>query len=172
MHITTSIGKFLRRNAAPCTAAALVLITFFLTRLPAANVAERSVLASRFRFSNHVISVDAPDTGGFANVRKLHPSLNRISAWVSATGAAVSLADLDGDGLENDMFLADPRINELLIRPVPGTGDRFAEFRPTPEPLPYDPALMSPTGPLWVISMRMVAGISWSITGGELRSCF
>ena len=146
MHISASIGKFLRRNAGQCTAAALVLITFFLTRLPAASVSERAELASRFRFSNHLISVDAPDTEGFANVRKVHPSLNRISAWVSATGAAVSLADLDGDGLENDMFLVDPRINQLLIRPVPGTGDRFAEFRPTPEPLPYDPATMSPTG--------------------------
>ena len=146
MHRSASIGKFLRRNAGQCTAAALVLITFFLTRLPAASVSERAELASRFRFSNHLISVDADDTGGFANVRKVHPSLNRISAWVSATGAAVSLADLDGDGLENDMFLVDPRINQLLIRPVPGTGDRFDEFRPTPGLLPYDPATMSPTG--------------------------
>ena len=124
MHIRASFGKFLRLNASPCMAATLVLITFFLTRLPAASVAERSELAARFRFSNQLISVAAPD-GGFSSVRKVHPSLNRISAWVSATGAAVSLADLDGDGFENDMFLVDPRINQLLIRPVPGTGDRF-----------------------------------------------
>jgi hypothetical protein len=145
MHISASLRRSLRQNAAACAAAILLLITFFFTRLPAASIAERTELASRFRFSNQLISIDAPDHG-FATVRKVHPSLNRISAWVSATGAGISLADLDGDGFENDMFLVDPRINQLLIRPVPGTGDRFEEFRPDASPLPYDSETMSPTG--------------------------
>jgi hypothetical protein len=84
-------------------------------------------------------------TGPLRTKHPLHPTLDRISAWVSCTGASVTLADLDGDGLPNDMILTDPRMGKLIITPVPGTGDRFAPFELDPSPLTVDPIKALPT---------------------------
>ena len=62
------------------------------------------------------------------------------------SGAAVALADLDGDGLPNDVLLVDPRIDQVIVAPVPGTGGRYEPFALSPAPLPYDPATMAPIG--------------------------
>jgi hypothetical protein len=58
----------------------------------------------------------------------VHPSLERISAWVSSLGAAATLADLDRDGLPNDVIHVDPRTDLVTISPVPGTGERYKPF--------------------------------------------
>jgi len=81
-------------------------------------------------------------------VRNVHPSLERISAWVSSMGAAVTLADLDGDGLPNDLCYVDPRTDLVTIAPVPGTKDRYAPFVLNPAPLPCDAATTAPMGTL------------------------
>jgi hypothetical protein len=47
----------------------------------------------------------------------VHPSLERISAWVSSLGAAATLADLDGDGLPNDVIYVDPRTDLVTVAP-------------------------------------------------------
>src|SRR6185369_7607838 len=57
-----------------------------------------------------------------------HPSLERISAWISSLGAAATLADLDGDGLANDLIYVDPRTDLVTVTPVPGTGERYKPF--------------------------------------------
>ena len=62
------------------------------------------------------------------------------------SGAAVALADLDADGLPNDLLLVDPRIDQVMVAPAPGTGGRFEPFAMSPDPLPYDPATMAPVG--------------------------
>jgi len=61
-------------------------------------------------------------------------------------GAAVALADLDGDGLPNDLCHIDPRDDQVMIAPVPGTGERYAPFAVNLAALPYDPATMAPMG--------------------------
>ena len=85
------------------------------------------MLASRFSFKRFPL----PETPGhppYKLVRQVHPSLERISAWISALGAAATLADLDGDGLPNDLVLVDPRTDLVTVAPVPGTGERYAPF--------------------------------------------
>ena len=80
--------------------------------------------------------------------REVHPSLERIRSWIAATGAAITLADLDRDGLYNDMLLVDPRLNTLLVQPVPSTGNRYPPFKLDPTNLAFNPRTMSPTGSL------------------------
>ena len=72
-------------------------------------------------------------------MRAVNPNLERISGWISSVGAAVALNDLDGDGLPNDLCHVDPRIDEITVAPVPGTGERYAPFALSPAPLPWPP---------------------------------
>lgn len=110
--------------------------------------AERESLAQRFRFTR----IPLPEREGhpaYRQVRQVHPSLERISAWVSSVGAAATLADVDGDGLPNDVILVDPRTDEVTVFPVPGTGDRYRCFSLDPACWPakgQDRSAMAPTG--------------------------
>lgn len=137
----------LRRYWAACLAFAFIMSTYFLARLPTLGRSERAALSSRFVFRKILIPVATgrPEQ----NVRSVHPSLKRISAWISTLGASAALADLDGDGLPNDLCHVDPRFDSVTIMPVPGTGDRYAPFALDPAPLPYDPSTMAPMGCLF-----------------------
>lgn len=128
-----------------------VLISYLGARDPRISANERGHMASRFRLSQHPIA----DVGKYApremiSTREVRPELQRNLSWNAATGAAVTLADLDRDGLSNDMLLVDPRLNTVLIRAVPGTGERFSPFTLDPVDLQweYSPRTMSPTGSL------------------------
>ena len=100
-------------------------------------------MASHFSFSRFTLPA-AP--GEKHSERIVHPRLQRFSAWISAVGAAVALADIDGDGLSNDMCWVDTRTNLAQVAPAPATGDRYAAFILEPAPLGYDPATMAPMG--------------------------
>jgi hypothetical protein len=134
----------LRRRAALLVAIPLVAAIYGFARLPVMPEPERTELASRFRFTK----LAAPKMPGsrYKYVRQVHPSLKRINAWISSVGAGVALADLDGDGLSNDMCHVEPRTDEVIVSPVPGTGDRYQPFTLVPNPVPYDPATMAPMG--------------------------
>jgi hypothetical protein len=136
--------SFWRQSATAVVALGLVGTLYALTRLPTLPADERTELAAGFRFTK----IALPDMPGHPHkfVRSVHPSVERISAWISATGAGAALADLDGDGLPNDLCLVDPRIDQAVVMPVPGTGQRYAPFVLNPAPLYYDPAQMAPTG--------------------------
>ena len=101
-------------------------ILYWFTRLPDISSQERAELAGRFQFKAH----ELPQVAGAESrqVRPVHPSLQHISAWISAVGAAIALADLDGDALSNDICYVDTRTDQVVITPVPGSGDRFAPF--------------------------------------------
>ncbi|HEV7279531.1 MAG TPA: ASPIC/UnbV domain-containing protein [Pirellulaceae bacterium] len=105
-------------------------------------------LAKRFAFAHDIIPVENIHASALVDRRNLRASLSRNEAWVSATGAAPTLADLDGDGLYNDLLLADPRTNSLLVLPVPKTGERFRAFKLEPRNVPFNSRTMSPTGSL------------------------
>jgi hypothetical protein len=138
---------FLRRYAASFAGLAVVLVVFAFTQYPKLSPAETARMAARFRFSRHPF----PEVTGhpaYKNVRVVHPSLQRISAWISSLGAAVALADLDGDGLPNDLCSIDPRTDLVTVAPVPGTGARFQPFALNPAPLPYDAETTAPMGVL------------------------
>src|SRR4029079_471572 len=101
-------------------ALALVAICYFPSRIPKLSDAESGALAARFRFEKLSLP-EVPDHPPYKNVRQVHPSLERICAWVSSLGASATLSDLDGDGLANDLISVDPRTDLVTVLPVPST---------------------------------------------------
>jgi hypothetical protein len=73
--------------------------------------------------------------------------MQRVSAFVSTVGAAVALNDLDGDGVSNDACYIDTRTDQIIITPVPKTGDRYSPFALVQEPF-FDRDRMAPLGVL------------------------
>lgn len=136
----------LRKSAAAIAGLLAILALFALSRPPALSRAEQQALASRFCFKR--IEMPPPSQRPLKTVRQVHPSLQRLSAWISASGAAIALADLDGDGLNNDYIQVEPRADEVIVGPVPGTGTRFERFSLDFSGLAYDGRKMAPTGAL------------------------
>lgn len=61
--------------------------------------------------------------------------LQAIAPWISAVGAAVGVADLDGDGAETEACLVDPRDDSVRVLAVPGGPSTMeATLLPTPAP--------------------------------------
>jgi hypothetical protein len=143
-------GTIAKRYAGPVVAAVLMLLTGIAAadRVPDAESARD--LATRFQLAPPVTLYAVP---GYPvkNVRAVHPSLARISGWVSSFGASAALGDVDGTGLSKDLCLVDPRTDLVTLQPVPGTPGKDGEPRYEtivldPHPLPYDPATMAPMG--------------------------
>lgn len=133
----------LRRYAAHVVAVVAVAAVYGMARLPAVPRAERAALAARFAFERQVL----PELNHSSRIaRAVHPSMRNISAWVSSVGASVALADLDGDGLPDDVCHVDTRSDQVVVAPVPGTSARFAPFELNAGTLPYDAATMAPMG--------------------------
>jgi hypothetical protein len=109
------------------------------------NQADVKTAATRFSFSRSTL----PEIPGppIRDQRLVHPSLKRVSAFVSTVGAAVALNDLDGDGVSNDACYIDTRTDQIIITPVPKTGSRYAPFALVQEPF-FDRDRMAPLGVL------------------------
>ncbi|HYP30163.1 MAG TPA: CRTAC1 family protein [Blastocatellia bacterium] len=139
-----SLKRFLRTYAKSMVAILLIGGAYSFARIPALSSTERAYLASQFSFAKSQL----PEIEGHQKktIRAVHPSLEVISAWISTVGAAVALNDLDGDGLHNDAFYVDTRINQAIVAPAPSTGARFEPFTLNPAPLHYDPETMAPMG--------------------------
>ena len=121
-----SLPPWLHRNVTRIVACLIAVFLFFEAKVPDISAAERMNLATRFHFVSHALPVAGTSPAKiFAQVQ---PSLKRISAWISSVGAAVSVGDLDSDGLSNDVCLVDPRTDQVTIQPAPQTGDRYARF--------------------------------------------
>jgi enediyne biosynthesis protein E4 len=132
-----------RRHAVRLVALALLFTLYGFTRLPHLSETERSDLTARFAFARQPL----PEASGPRRaIRTVNPSLARIAAWISSVGASVALNDLDGDGLANDVCYVDPRVDQAVVAPVPGTGARYPLFTLDPAPLPFDRATMAPMG--------------------------
>lgn len=123
----------------------VVVPLWFAARAPSLSEAERAALAARFRFERVAL---APPAEPRATVRAVHPSLAHIAGWISTVGAAIAAADLDGDGLANDLALVDPRSDTLSVLVAPGTGERYAPFVLEPVPLAHDASRSAPMGVL------------------------
>ena len=135
--------SFLFRHATLLAAIVTVLILYGMALPHEPSAEEQTALAQRFHFTRF----DLPKPAGYVGreSRPVHPSMQRISAWVSAMGAAAALGDVDGDGLPNDLCHVEPRSDQVNVLPVPGTGKRYAPFLLTAAPLPYD-STMAPMG--------------------------
>src|ERR1044072_227385 len=140
----TTITNIVRRYAARFVAIILILALYWLARLPELSYAERVRLAAGFSF----VQSPLPELAGQSSrsVRAVHPSLERISAWVSSVGASVALNDIDGDGLPNDVCYVDTRTDRVIITPVPGTPARYQPFTLEPGLMSYDATTMAPMG--------------------------
>ncbi|GBF80269.1 CRTAC1 family protein [Aphanothece sacrum] len=122
----------------------VIIVLFAFSRLPVLSATEREAIASRFQFTRFPL----PEVAGepYHQLRQVNPSLERHSGWISAVGAAVALNDLDGDGLDNDVCYVEPRNDQVIVAPVPGTGDRYKPFTLSPINLAYDAVTMAPMG--------------------------
>jgi len=134
----------LRSHAARIVAIAAVALAYSLTGLPSLDGSERRALAERFRFTP--LELDTWSESPLQTRRSVNPSLERHAGWISAVGAAVALADLDADGLANDICQVDPRSDRVTLAPVPGSGDRYPAFALEPDGLEYDRSTMAPMG--------------------------
>ena len=127
-----------------CTA---VVLVWWHARLPTLAGEEAAEKAKRFRFERTALVQFRPP---IRNQREVNPKLAGIVSWISSVGAAVALGDLDGDGLANDTCLVDPRTDDVILSPVPGTGDRYPAFTLQPADSMYNSSTMAPMGCLLV----------------------
>ncbi len=122
---------------------ALLFVVAWMHR-PARASANRLLAANgRFNFTKYELPT-LP--GQQQKVRNVNPSLDNISGWISAVGAAVALNDIDGDGLPNDICYVDPRIDQVIVEAAPGTGARYHAFALDPSPLKVDRQTTAPMG--------------------------
>jgi enediyne biosynthesis protein E4 len=134
---------FARRHVKRVAACGLIFAFYLAARLPTISRVERARLASQFRFVEMPLpSVPGPE---MRSVRPVNPSIQHIAGWISSVGAAVALADIDGDGLPNDLCYVDVRTDQVIVAPVPGTGARYRPFALDAGRL-FDRATMAPMG--------------------------
>lgn len=105
--------------------------------------ARKNELAARFAFASR--SIAAPDADRGRTLRRVHPDYRNIDAWISSVGAGVAVGDFDGDGIDNDLCLVDPRADAPVILPVPGSGARYAPIALVAPPA-SEPATTAPMG--------------------------
>ena len=117
---------------------------WFTSRDPVAATPVIDDLASRFQFKKFVMP--HAETINTTNYTTVNPNLKNIATWMSSVGAAVATFDLDGDGLANDVCMADPRSRDVRIVPAPDTGDRYAPYVLVAPGSGYDAAKAFPTG--------------------------
>ncbi|WP_034272432.1 FG-GAP repeat domain-containing protein [Haloechinothrix halophila] len=135
--------SLLRRAVVPALALALCVAVGVFTVRPSLGHAEAEELTSGFAFDTVKLNSAPPDA---RQQREVQPNLERIRAWISAVGAAVSVTDLRGLGRAADACLVDPRDDSVTVLPVPGAGGSdYERFTLTPDGLPYD-ATMAPMG--------------------------
>lgn len=143
MDDTRQQGGFVRRHGVKLVVLVVVLGLYGVARLPSVPEAEREALAARFAFEGAPLPLPP---GERKTVRAVHPSLEHISGWISSVGASVALADVDGDGLANDVCWVDNGTDSVAVAPAPETGDRYPLFILDPHPLPYDATTSAPMG--------------------------
>ncbi|APU21809.1 CRTAC1 family protein [Actinoalloteichus sp. GBA129-24] len=140
----SSIVKMMRRQLAGVVALALIAATFVVVRLPTSSAAELEELASSYGFEPKSIAL--PSGLPQQTIRRVNQDYRHIDAWISSVGASVAMNDLDGDGLANDLCLTDPRVDEVIVTPVPDErSDRYEPFVLDPGDLPMND-VMAPMG--------------------------
>ena len=135
----------IRRFATPLVALAIVAFCFGMAQFPKLAPGDAAQLAAPFKFERHPLA-EVANHPPYASVSDVHPSLKRIAAWISTLGSGVTLADIDGDGLANDLINSDPRTRLVTVAPAPGTGDRYAPFALDAAPLPFNAKTTAPMG--------------------------
>ncbi|GIF08488.1 CRTAC1 family protein [Actinoplanes siamensis] len=138
------VARWLRRNLPGIVALALMATLFQAARLPYASAAETDRIAAGYSF--RPLSISLPAGLPQQNIREVNQQYRNIAGWISSVGSAVAMNDLDGDGLDNDLCITDPRTDTVTVTPVPGArADRYVPFALDPAPLPTND-VMAPMG--------------------------
>ncbi len=138
----SALAAVVRRNLVRVAAVVLILMAYGFARPPILDDDERREMAARFAFER--VELVSPPGGEARSIRPVHPHLEHIAAWISSVGAAVALADLDHDGLPNDVCWVETATDRVLIGPVPETGERFETFSVAPDD--FDRTTTAPMG--------------------------
>jgi hypothetical protein len=132
------IALRIRRHAAAVVALVLLAAVFVAVRLPEASPSERREMARPYRFVP--LSIALPAGHRQQSIRRVNRDYEHLRAWISSVGAGIAMNDLDGDGLDNDLCVTDPRTDQVVITPAPVAGaDRYPPFALDPSPLPMNP---------------------------------
>lgn len=138
------IIKILKKYGKLIISLSVIFALFWFSHLPALSINQRNAIASRFEFT----SFPLPEliNQSYRQERQVNPSIAHHSGWISAVGASVALNDLDGDGLSNDVCYVETRSDQVIVAPIPTTGDRYQPFTLNVTELPYNPKTMAPMG--------------------------
>jgi enediyne biosynthesis protein E4 len=141
---TAAMMQFMRHHGANFATCSTAATLYFLALPHHLTSEERSVLAARLRLSASYL--ESPDNRRpMRTVRKVHPSLQRLKAWISSVGASVARADIADTGRLADICLVDPRNDSVSVLAAPGTGDRYPLFFALPTPADdHDPRTIAP----------------------------
>jgi len=119
-----------------------LICLYFLVRPPQIGPEEMQNLAHPFKFQSSKIQAKL---GFFQEIHQVAPRLTPLQGWISSLGSAAALADLDGDGLPNDLCHVDSRTDLITVMPVKNP-ERYAPIVLNMEGLSYYPELMAPFG--------------------------
>jgi hypothetical protein len=106
-----------RRLAPALFVIVLASTLFVVAQRPSVSEASRDALSSQFRFTEMPIAL--PDNLPHKSVRVVNPRYEHIKSWISSVGAAISVNDLNGQGVANDLCLVDTRSDATIVTPAP-----------------------------------------------------
>ena len=127
MTAVKATAGWLRKQLPGIVALVLVVGVFAVARLPQDSTDQKVALAGSFSFEPKGIGLP----GGLPQqeIRKVNREYTDIDAWISSVGAGISLNDIDGDGLSNDLCVTDPRTDTVTVTPAPDKNEgRYAPF--------------------------------------------
>ncbi|MGA4844426.1 CRTAC1 family protein [Streptomyces sp. G45] len=134
----------LRGQIPGIVALTLMVSAFYAVRLPTPSEADVERAAESYSFQP--MSLAMPSGFEQQTIREVNKDYKNIEAWISSVGAGISMNDVDGDGLSNDLCVTDPRIDQVVVTPTPGKkADRYKPFVLDPAPLPMSDT-MAPMG--------------------------
>ena len=138
------LSNFLHQQSKRLVALGLVLGLLLLAQTPTLSRREQEAMADRFAFQR--LSLLELPMATARDERPVNPHLARHSGWISAVGAAIALNDLDGDGLPNDVCQVETRTDQVIVAPVPGSGNRFEPFSLVADLGTHRPGSVAPMG--------------------------
>ncbi|WP_019811722.1 CRTAC1 family protein [Saccharomonospora halophila] len=139
----TAVGRLLYRNLPGILALVLVATTFTAAQRPGPSAAADE-LADEYAFTP--MSIAMPEGAQQQSIREVNQAYGHIDAWISSVGAGIAMNDLDGDGLDNDLCITDPRTDQVVVTPTPGARDqRYDPFTVDADELPMND-MIAPMG--------------------------
>jgi hypothetical protein len=135
----SQIAGTLRRGLAAFVVLLLATVTFLVAQRPTASAEARTSLASRFKFQE--LPIKLPPGLPQSTVRAVNPDYEHIRSWISSVGAAISINDLDGQNVANDMCLVDTRSDAVIVTPAPDSAGGYEPFVLYPDSLPMGRAI-------------------------------